>query len=95
MRPEAEYWSCRQANSRGKRAVHGLGSSKGDIWGGDGPGPITLIYACESRDAVHSHIGVTPAKFAAVATEAAVLTSAQPGRQRGPADVHMFLAWRE
>lgn len=34
-------------------------------------GPIILIYVSESREAVHSHIGVTPANFAAVAAEAA------------------------
>lgn len=54
------------------------------------PGPITLIYARGSRDAVHSHIGATPANFAAVAAEAGMLTLAQPGRRRGPADVHAF-----
>lgn len=35
------------------------------------PGPIILIYVSGSQEAVHSHIGVTPANFAAVAAEAA------------------------
>lgn len=34
-------------------------------------GPIILIYVSESGEVVHSHIGVTPANFAAVAAVAA------------------------
>lgn len=49
------------------------------------------MCARESWEAVHNHTGVTPANFAAVAAEAAVLKSAEPGRRRGLADAHMVL----
>lgn len=53
--------------------------------------PIILIYVSGSREAVSSHIGVTPANFAAVAVAAVwVLKSAEPGWRRGLVQPQMF-----